>query len=88
MNRWRISTSVRASSSDDGLVVLDVEGGMMFAANTVGARIWQLLEAHCSSDEIASHVSRLYDLPLDRVRRDVETFVEALCSRGLVARDL
>jgi Coenzyme PQQ synthesis protein D (PqqD) len=86
MDWIRIANSVRASTSDDGLVLLDVAGGLVFAANPVSARIWQLLERQCSCEEIVHHVTADYDVPLDRARRDVEAFVDALRSRGLVLR--
>src|SRR5207247_3060676 len=40
-DRFRASPAVRASVSTDGLVLLDVEGGLVLASNPVGARIWQ-----------------------------------------------
>lgn len=84
MDRWRISDSVRASTSDDGLVVLDVAGGQVFAASPIGARIWQLLEQRRTDEEIARQVADDYDMPIDRVHRDVVAFVGALRDRGLV----
>jgi hypothetical protein len=87
MHRLRISPAVRASTSDAGLVLLDVASGLVFAANGVGARIWQLLEQRCSRDEIVRQLTTDCDAPIDRVGSDLDAFVDALRARGLVTDD-
>lgn len=86
-DRLRPSPSVRASISDDGLVLLDVEGGLVLSSNQIGARIWQLIEQQRTTPEIARQVADDYDVPGDRAHRDVATFVAALMARGLVTQD-
>jgi hypothetical protein len=83
----RISEHVRASVSDDGLVLLDVEGGVMLAANAVGARIWRLLEEEHSLDRIARQLAIDYGVPLERADRDLCAFVASLAVRGIVTQD-
>ena len=89
MNDERIhpTEAVRASVSDDGLVLLDVDGGLVLASNSVGARIWQLIEQDRTTGEIARQVALDYGVPADRAHRDVTAFVAALSERGLVAAD-
>lgn len=84
----RVSSSVRSSTSDDGLVLLDVASGLLFAANPVGARIWQLLEQRCSCEEIVGHLTVDYDVTYERAHADVVAFVDALRCRGLVTGEL
>jgi len=83
----RIAEHVRASVSYDGLVLLDVEGGVMLAANAVGARIWQLLEEQQSLDQIARQLAIDYGVPLERADRDLGAFVASLAARGIVTED-
>lgn len=83
----RIAEHVRASVSDDGLVLLDVEGGVMLAANAVGARIWQLLEEQQSLDQIARQLAIDYGVPLERADRDLGAFVASLAARGILTED-
>lgn len=83
-DRVRVSPSVRGSVSADGLVLLDVRGGLLLAANPIGARIWQLVERDVAPIEIAREIASVYDVPLDRARADVDAFVRALADRGLV----
>jgi hypothetical protein len=89
MNRvcFRPSDAVRASVSSDGLILLDVQGGLVFASNAAGARIWTLLEARRSVAEIAAALVAEYRIDAERARRDVEAFVDALAARGVVVRE-
>jgi hypothetical protein len=86
-DRLRPSPSVKASLSADGLVLLDVDGGLVLSSNPVGARIWQLIEQQCTPGEITRQLVEEYDVPEDRARGDVATFIAALISRGLLAGD-
>jgi hypothetical protein len=85
-DRLRPSPAVRASISGDGLVLLDVNGGLVLSSNPVGARIWQLLEQDHTPPEIVRQLVEDYDVSDDRARRDVVTFIDALMARGLVTR--
>jgi hypothetical protein len=87
-DRFRPSSTVKASISGDGLVLLDVSGGLVLSSNVVGARIWQLLEQRHARRDIARQVADEYAIPPDRAERDVATFVAALIARGLVVSDV
>jgi hypothetical protein len=82
--RFHVSQNVRASISSDGLVLLDVRGGLVLASNAIGARIWQLVEQQLGCREIAGQLAGHYDVPVERAYRDVIAFVTALEARGLV----
>jgi len=82
---YAVSEGVRASTSDDGLVLLDLHGGVLFASNNVGARIWQLIEQCVDCADIARRVAVDFDVSLDRAATDVSAFVSALVARGLVS---
>jgi hypothetical protein len=86
-NRVRPSTAVRASVSADGLVLLDLQGGLVMASNPVGARIWQLIEQRQTASEIARQLAGEYGIPLERAHHDVTAFVAALGARGLVTAE-
>jgi hypothetical protein len=85
--RFRPSLAVRASVSGDGLILLDVDGGVVLSSNAVGARIWQLIEQQHTTGEIAQRLVEDYAVPAERALRDVHTFVADLMARGLVAGD-
>lgn len=85
--RLRVSPAVRASISPDGLVLLDVQGGMLLASNPIGARVWELLEQQRTRAEIAGCLAADYDISYERAERDVEAFIADLAARGLVTED-
>ena len=84
---FHISEAVRASISDDGLVLLDVHGGVVLASNSIGARIWQLLESRLDCLEIAGRLAGDYDVPIERTQHDVAAFLTALEAQGLVTAE-
>jgi hypothetical protein len=85
--RFHPSRAVRASRSGDGLILLDVDGGLVLASNTVGARIWQLIEEQRTTDDIARQLADDYTIPIARARQDVHAFIADLIARGLIAGD-
>jgi DNA-binding GntR family transcriptional regulator len=85
--RLRPSRAVRASRSVDGLILLDVDGGLVLASNAVGARIWQLIEEQRTTDDIARQLAEDYTIPIARARHDVHAFIANLIARGLLAGD-
>jgi hypothetical protein len=86
-DRFRASPAVRASISADGLVLLDVNGGVVLASNPIGAQIWRLIEQRRTSVEIARQLAVDYGIPLERAHDDVGTFIGALAARGLVIEE-
>jgi hypothetical protein len=84
---FHIADTVRASISNDGLVLLDVHGGVVLASNPVGARIWQLIESRLDGAEMASRLAREYDVSVERAQHDVAAFLTALEARGLVTAE-
>lgn len=79
------ASHVRANVTADGLVLLDIEGGAIFSANRVGARIWELLESGQAEADIAQRVAEEFEVPLGRVEQDLQEFIAALKARALVA---
>lgn len=86
-SRFRPSPGVRASISADGLVLLDVRGGVVLGSNPIGARIWQLLEQRHSLDDISRRFVHDYGLAPEDARRDVGAFVAALVARRLIRQE-
>jgi hypothetical protein len=85
--RLRPSPAVKASATEDGLILLDVDGGLVLASNAVGARIWQLIEQHSTHDRIARQLASEFAISDERASRDVRTFVAGLVDRGLVSEE-
>ena len=83
-NPLRPAPTVRASISDDGLVLLDLAGGLVLSSNVVGGRIWHLIEQRRTPEEIARQLAVEYGIPERRADTDVSSFVATLLARGLV----
>ena len=86
--RFLPSPSVRASISDDGLVLLDLAGGLVLSSNVVGGRIYQLIEQRRTPAEIAPLLAVEFDVQRDRTQEDVLSFVAALLARGIITEDV
>jgi coenzyme PQQ synthesis protein D (PqqD) len=83
----RPSVAVRASTSSDGLILLDERGGLVFASNQVGALIWELIEQRSTPHAIVRRLVTEYGVADERATVDVAAFVGALAARGLIAQD-
>jgi hypothetical protein len=69
----------------DGAVLLDTRSEVYFGLNAVGARVWQLLPAARTLDELCTAVAAEYpDADPQRVRADVANLVAALVGEGLL----
>ena len=81
----KLSTEVRASVTDEGVILLDIATGQIFSANAIGARIWSGLESGLSIAAIVDGIAA--DTGADRalVDRDAAAFVDALRARDLIA---
>ena len=79
-----LAPGLRVSVHDEGAVILDIDGGQLYSTNKVGARILALLEAKTNLSDIADRIKVEFDAPLERVRADLDRFVESLNARGLL----
>jgi Coenzyme PQQ synthesis protein D (PqqD) len=79
-----LAPGLRVSVHEEGAVILDIDGGQLYSTNKVGARILSLLEQKTNLSDIADRVKTEFDAPLERVRADLDRFVESLNGRGLL----
>ena len=66
-------------------VVLNLESGTYFGLNSVGTRIWLLLEQH-DLGEACKQLQAEYDASRERIEADVLALVDSLEGKGLVER--
>ncbi len=73
-------------SSDLGgeVAILDLAGGVYYGLDTVGARVWELVQKPIEVHEIQETIIEEYDVDRARVERDVLVFLERLTDEGLV----
>ena len=65
-------------------MILNLETGDYFGLRAAGARIWQLLEATRTREEIVSTLVAEFDVEEARLRKDVEEILAKLIAKGLV----
>ncbi len=75
---------VRANLTDDGLVILDIDKGSIYSANSVAARIWQMLMDGKSEQDAVETVAQEFNAPRDVVEKDAKDFIASLWEKELV----
>jgi hypothetical protein len=87
---WTISPDVRATYSEDGAVLLDINKGMCYSLNAVGARIWVTIESSrlgITLDGIVGAIATHYGVPYKQLAADTRECLDRLLQLGLVRRN-
>ena len=69
---------------DNEIVALNIESGVCYGLNAVGARVWNLIEEPTRIGEVCDTLLAEYTVEPDTCRREVLELVEELMSEGLV----
>jgi len=88
--KWAASSHVRATYTADGAALLDIDKGMFYSLNEVGARIWITIEASTAGITLESIVGALethYQIPRQRLERDTAKCLEDLQRMKLIHRN-
>ena len=83
---FTILPASRVSIRPEGAVFLNVERGVIFKSNSVGARIWQGVQEQQSPAGMAAQISRDYGVPEEEVAGDIGRFLRQLEAEGFLAR--
>jgi hypothetical protein len=65
-------------------VLLNLATGTYFGLNEVGARMWNLLLEHGSTEKVIERMQDEYEVDQERIRLDLQGLVENLRGKGLV----
>jgi len=82
--RYRVSKSVLRASLEGEEVLLSTETDQYHVVNATGQAVIAEFDAGRSLEEAVESLVADSGKPVDRVRRDVTEFVQALLSRGLL----
>jgi hypothetical protein len=80
----RRSTDVIASEMDDELVMMSMENNAYYGLNSVGRRVWELLETEQTLLSLCGQLMEKYDVDEAACQRDVSALVRQLEKAGLV----
>lgn len=72
---------------DEEKVMLDIQKGVYYAMNSVGGRIWDLLEEPRSVDSLVSCLREEYDVDPDTCRDQVLAYLTQMQEEGLAIVD-
>lgn len=79
-----VSDSVVSASLDDEVVLLNVETGIYYGLDAVGARIWSLLEEGTDLETLEGRLLQEYVVEPEQLRADIAEFLDALQGMGLL----
>ena len=79
-----VNASVVSAQLDGEAVLLNVESGVYFGLDSIGTRIWELLNAGTSETEIFDRLLDEYDVDAPQLRADLDGFLDVLVSKSLV----
>lgn len=90
MNMILPTTQVKASSDQVSCdlageaAILDLQNGVYYGLDPVGARIWELIQTPREVQEIVSLLLDEYDVSADQCQNDVLALLGQLAERGLI----
>jgi hypothetical protein len=69
----------------DEVIILGLDDSMYYGLTGTGTRIWELLQAPRTIEEIVRTIVAEFDVERDRVEADLDALLADLQSRGLIA---
>ncbi len=69
---------------DGQAVILHAGTGVYFSLNTLGSRIWELLEHRATAASLCTRLIEEFEVTEDVLAKDVPSFLEELEKAGLV----
>jgi hypothetical protein len=87
MTRVTVPESVLFRDLDGESVLLETGSGRYYGLDEVGTRMWNLLRQHGETEAVCRDLLLEYDVPEDRLRKDLAKLVEDLSARGLLQLD-
>ena len=82
----RRSSDVMASQVDNELVMMDVERGMYYALNPVGADIWERLTEPQTVADLCAQLVQQYEVDRATCEADVLAVLNDMAGNGLLQR--
>jgi hypothetical protein len=84
---WAVSLDVRATIDADGGVLLDIEKGLCYSLNLVGAKTWHAIESgggQATFKDIVNALAPQFTVPREQLVRDIDEYLQDLEKKGLI----
>jgi hypothetical protein len=85
---FRIAPDVKASAHAGGIVLINLNRGIVFSANRVGAAIWNGAAQRWSLDRVVDSISGEFAIPAQTAHEDAAEFLAQLAAEGLLIPDV
>lgn len=69
---------------DSEVVILDLEGGIYYGLNSVGAHIWRLIQEPATVSAVCEALLQAYDVEPERCLAEVLALLDDLLAHGLI----
>jgi hypothetical protein len=80
-----VAADHQTSAEVDGeSVILDLQEGIYYGLNPVGARIWEEIQDPTAVEDITATITAEYDVDADQCREDVISLLQDLEEHGLI----
>ena len=84
---FAVNPETAASIHANGIVILHIGNGQLYASNGTGARIWHAVEEQLSLEAIADEISDAYQIARATAREHVVCFLAELERHTLIQRE-
>lgn len=81
---FRIPDTVIAQTIAGETVILDIDAGLYFGLDPIGARIWQLMAEGAPLNGVADQMMMEYEVSREQLERDVDDLITKLLENSLV----
>jgi hypothetical protein len=85
--RVKVDTEAAGSIHENGIVILHIGSGRVYAGNRTGARIWRGIEQKESLKAIAAEISEEYQIPITSACEHIRGFICDLEQHSLIRRE-
>lgn len=83
---FRRKTDLIGAVVDDDLVMMSIEHGQYYGLGGVAPRVWELIEAPRSFEQLVDHVLEEFDVERAVCEKDLAEFLNQMENLGLIER--
>lgn len=76
--------SIISSDIDEGIVMMDIEKGQYYSLNTMGSRIWKMIDEPIGVRQVCDHLMSEFDISQQQCQKEVLTYLAQLLELGIV----
>lgn len=79
-----VNPAVFAASLDQSAVLMDIQSGLYFEFDAIGADIWTRIAQPLRVDALCADLARDYDASIETIRSGVIAFLTQIADKGLI----